>query len=503
MYSAVKGMRANSSSSIHAAPPIAIGRYRLLTRIASGGMGAVFLAETDWVPGSPPQRVALKVLHSHHGDDEEITSRFVDEGRVAGRIVHANVVQVLDAGRTDEYAYMALEYVHGDTLSALLRACSARGAPFPLGIVSAIAIDFLEGLHAAHGATDDAGTSIGLVHRDVSPQNILVGVNGRAYVTDFGVAKVKDRIRATRSGSMIGKTGYMAPEQVAGGVVSAKTDLYAAGIVLWECLAGAKLFDGLEAQIQAAVTRKPPPAVRSRRPEVPEAIDQLVADLLQHAPDRRPESAHAVAARVGAAIPRASQEEVAAWVTEIVRGKLEERERRVQASLHAGLGGEGPAEPSSETSDLARLPSDGVETKADEAVAAPLRPGKRRTWVAAAAAATLVVGLVGSIVGFAHGPDYRAAANLRLDKIAHRDTGTAELPPIPALPAPPPAASSSAPVASSAAAKPAKPVVANAAPRERAPAKPVKPAGAACSPPYVVENGIKRYKAECFGGGKQ
>ncbi|RYZ64806.1 MAG: serine/threonine protein kinase, partial [Proteobacteria bacterium] len=317
MYPAWSGMQANSSSSIQAAPPAAIGRYRLLTRIASGGMGAVYLAETDWVPGSPPKRVALKVLHAHHGDDEEITSRFVDEGRVAGRIVHPNVVQVLDAGRTDEYVYMALEYVHGDTLAGLLRACAARGTPFPLGIVVAIATEFLEGLHAAHGATDESGTSIGLVHRDVSPQNILIGVDGRAYVTDFGVAKVKDRIRATRSGSMIGKTGYMAPEQVAGGVVSAKTDLYAAGIVLWECLAGAKLFDGLEAQIQAAVTRNPPPSVRTRRPEVPEALDALVAELLQHAPDRRPPSAHVVSERVAATGPRASREELAAWVSEL------------------------------------------------------------------------------------------------------------------------------------------------------------------------------------------
>ncbi len=498
MYSAQKAMR-QSSSSIHAAPPSVIGRYRILTRIASGGMGAVFLAETDRVPGSPPQRVALKVLHSHLGDDEEITTRFVDEGRVAGRIVHPNVVQVLDAGRTEQHAFMALQYVHGDTLSGLLRACTARGTAFPLPIAAAIAIDFLEGLHAAHQSVDDAGNTIGLVHRDVSPQNILVGVDGRTFVTDFGVAKVRDRIRATRSGSMIGKTGYMAPEQVAGGIVSAKTDLYAAGIVLWECLAGAKLFDGLEAQIQAAVTRKPPPAVRTRRPEVPELVDELVRELLQHAPDRRPENAHVVAERVAKALPRASREEVAAWVSELVGPKLEERERRVQASLHAAH--EGSFDEASEPSalDAARaMQADYVETKADEAVAAPVRSAKRRTWMAAAAAAIVVVGTVFSIAGLAHGPRDMAGASPSRGKsaVAAGTASPVDLPPVPSEPVVSAVASSAPSVV------PKQPALVAKTTGRRI-ERSEKPASAgACSPPYVVENGIKRYKAQCFGGGQ-
>ncbi len=495
MYSAETAM---VSSSVHTAPPTVIGRYRILTRIASGGMGAVYLAEVDEAPDVPPQRVALKVLHAHHGDDDEIMSRFVDEGRVAGRILHPNVVQVLDAGRVDEYAYMALEYVHGDTLSGLLRACAARGIEFPLRIAAAIAIDFLEGLHAAHQSVDEAGASLGLVHRDVSPQNILVGVNGRAYVTDFGVAKVKDRIRATRSGSMIGKTGYMAPEQIAGGVVSAKTDLYAAGIVLWECLAGAKLFDGLEAQIQAAVTRKPPPAVRTRRTDVPEGIDELVRDLLQHAPDRRPQSAHLVAERIAAALPRASTEEVAAWVSALVAPKLEERERRVAASLHAaheGLYNEQTREPSAAAA-LARTHHS--ETSGGDAVAATVLSSNRRTGAAAAIAGGLVVATVFSIVGLSQTSTHTAVLSLMRSKSLARAAVTEpiDLGPVPVESLPPVASAT-------ARTTPAKPTQHLGALPATAGTKTSKSAsGGACSPPYVVQNGIKRYKAECFGGGK-
>lgn len=306
--------------------PTRIGSYRIHARIASGGMGTVYLATTIR-PDGTELRVALKVLHGHLAQEDDVARRFVDEGRVGARIAHPNVVAVHDAGQVESTSFLALEYIHGATLSALLRGTLAAGRLIPIPIATSIFLDLLAGLHAAHEVSDEKGQSLGIVHRDVSPQNILVDLEGRAFISDFGVARVKDAMRTTRSGTMIGKPGYMAPEQLTGMTVDARTDLYASGILFWECLTGQRLFSGVEDQIRGVVSQRVQPSVRSHRIEVPEELDALVAEILEHEPSKRPQSAFDISARMRTVVARASRSEVGAWVESLEGESLAARLR--------------------------------------------------------------------------------------------------------------------------------------------------------------------------------
>ena len=228
------------------AEPVQLGRYTLLGRLAGGGMGTVHLARAHGERGfSRP--VAVKLLHAHLAEDPDIVTRFLEEARVAALVKHPHVVSVLDVGENAGTPFLVLDYVHGESFEGLLRAARKAAEPVPFDVVAGIAIDLLEGLAAAHVAKDALGAPLDVVHRDVSPHNVLVSEDGIAYVTDFGIAKVRDRLRLTGTNDMLGKAGYMAPEQLgAPGGITPQTDLYGAGIVLWEALAGRKLFDGLE-----------------------------------------------------------------------------------------------------------------------------------------------------------------------------------------------------------------------------------------------------------------
>ena len=219
-----------------------IGRYRILAPIAAGGMGTVYVAKVSGAGGFE-RRVALKVLHSHLAFDESFVSMFLDEARLAARIHHPNVVATIDVIEEPELA-IVMELVNGAHLGALSRRAKQSGKIIPPSVVLRVIIDALAGLGAAHELTDENGQSLGLVHRDVSPQNILVGADGIARLTDFGVARAEARLTATRDGSVKGKLGYMAPEQVAGEDVDLRADLFAMGVVLWEAIAGRRLFAG-------------------------------------------------------------------------------------------------------------------------------------------------------------------------------------------------------------------------------------------------------------------
>ncbi len=309
--------------------PSRIGAFRILTRIASGGMGTVYLAETTREDGSSLQ-VALKVLHGHLAQEDDVARRFVDEGRVGARIAHPNVVAVHDAGQIDGVSYLALEYIHGATLSALVRASLALRKPVPVAIATSIFLDVLAGLHAAHEVADAKGQSLGIVHRDVSPQNILVDLDGRAFVSDFGVARVKDAMSTTRTGTLIGKPGYMAPEQLTGMAIDARTDLYASGILFWECLTGRRLFNGVEDQIRGVVAQRVQPRIRSVRSDISEEIDALVADILEHEQSKRPQTAFDVSVRLLKSTSRASRSEVGAWVDVLAGHELAILKRRAR-----------------------------------------------------------------------------------------------------------------------------------------------------------------------------
>jgi serine/threonine-protein kinase len=264
-----------------------LGRYELLTEIASGGMASVFLGRARGVAGFE-RVVAVKVCHPHLRVDEEFAEMFLDEARLAAKIHHPNVVSTLDVGDDDGRLYLVMEYIEGDRLSGLIKAAGKHARRIPPAVVGRVFVDLLSGLHAAHGVSDADGAELSLVHRDVSPQNILVGVDGVARITDFGIAKTEARSAVTSLRQIKGKLAYMAPEQLEGAPVTRRTDLYAAGVVLWEALTGRRLFRGdTDADTVKAVLKgdvRPPSEIVA---DLDPGFDAIVKKAVSSDPEQR------------------------------------------------------------------------------------------------------------------------------------------------------------------------------------------------------------------------
>ncbi|HEY6458566.1 MAG TPA: serine/threonine-protein kinase, partial [Polyangiaceae bacterium] len=220
-----------------------IGRYALYGAIASGGMATVHFGRLLGAGGFS-RTVAVKRLHEHFARDPQFVMMFMDEARLASRIRHPNVVPTLDVVSAGDELFLVMEYVEGESLARLLKAATRRGERIPLAIACSIAAGLLHGLHAAHEARDERGAPLGIVHRDISPQNVLVGSDGVARILDFGVAKAAGSQQTTREGQLKGKLTYMAPELFGGARPQRAIDIYAAAVVLWEAIVGRHLFAG-------------------------------------------------------------------------------------------------------------------------------------------------------------------------------------------------------------------------------------------------------------------
>lgn len=229
-------------SSIHPAP-LMLGPYELLQRIATGGMAEVYLARRAG-PRGFQKVVAVKRILPQLSQDNEFVAMFVDEARVCARLVHPNIVQVFDFGEHDGELYMAMEYVDGTTAARLVRAAAARKEEVPLECALYIVLGILRGLEYAHNARDGAHRPLSLVHRDVSPGNVLIDRSGAVKLTDFGIARAAEIERRTDAGQLKGKLGYMSPEQVVGRELDARSDLFTVGIVLAELVMLRPLFSG-------------------------------------------------------------------------------------------------------------------------------------------------------------------------------------------------------------------------------------------------------------------
>ena len=304
------------------AAPRIVDRYAIYDRLGVGGMGAVHFGRLV-APAGFSRTVAIKQLNPDQTSDPHAAARLREEARVAARIRHPNVVPTLDVVAEDGELLVVMEYVRGESLARLLRAESARGRRVPLPVAGAIVIGALHGLHAAHQATNDRGVPLGIVHRDVSPQNILVGVDGLARVIDFGVAKAGGRLQTTREGSIKGKMAYMAPELLRASEPTQSVDVYAMGVVLWEALAGRRLFQGdnegaLFGQVLAGA--KEPPSRYA--PDLPAALDALVMSALALDPGDRFASAKDMAELLLRVVPPAYPTDVGAWVEEVAREAL-------------------------------------------------------------------------------------------------------------------------------------------------------------------------------------
>jgi serine/threonine-protein kinase len=267
--------------------------------------------------------VAVKRLHPHLIEDAEFSKAMLDEARLASRIHHPNVVSTIDVVATGSELLVVMEYVRGESLARLLRALTAAGQSVPLPIASAIAAGALQGLQAAHEATSDQGTPLGIVHRDVSPQNILVGIDGAARIIDFGVAKGAGRLQTTRDGVVKGKLSYMSPEQLGGHIVSLRADVYAMAVVLWEMLTGRRLFHG---ELQASVIGQVLAGAKIRpsryAPNLPEGLDSLVMKGLHVDPEARFASAREMLEALVRLVPPALPAEVGPWMQEVAKESL-------------------------------------------------------------------------------------------------------------------------------------------------------------------------------------
>jgi serine/threonine-protein kinase len=306
------------------APVQVIGQYAIYDKIASGGMAGVHFGRQMGAVGFA-RTVAVKRLHPHLAEEPEFAGAMIDEARLAARIHHPNVVTTLDVVATAGEVLVVMEYVRGESLSGLLRRTAGRQVPLP--IASAIVVGALYGLHAAHEATNDRGAPLEIVHRDVSPQNILVGVDGLARIIDFGVAKAAGRLQeTTREGIIKGKIAYMAPEQLAADEVTRAVDVYAMGVVLWELLAGRRLFDtGAQVQLVHQVLKGPVDGPGRHAPNVTPELDALVMRALARQSTARFSTAKEMADAIRRIVPPAFPDDVGRWVEEVAGEGLARR----------------------------------------------------------------------------------------------------------------------------------------------------------------------------------
>ncbi len=307
-----------------------VGRYALHGEIAAGGMATVHLGRLLG-EGGVHRLVAIKRLHAQFAKDPEFVTMFLDEGRLTSRIHHPNVVSVLDFVVLDGELFLVMEYVQGEALSGLIKLSRKHQQPIPLPVTASVAIGLLQGLHAAHVATNERGEPLDIVHRDVSPHNVLVSVDGVARVVDFGVAKAAGRLQTTREGHIKGKIAYMAPEQLRSEAVDHRADTYGASVVLWELLVGRRLFDGENegALLTQIVLGKVEPPSRFA-PGLPSAWDEIVMRGLAPKPADRYASAEEMAEAIESIGTVASGRAVGQWVQRLASDTIARRAAAVR-----------------------------------------------------------------------------------------------------------------------------------------------------------------------------
>jgi len=287
----------------NAVPPT-IGRYQVIAPLATGGMGELFVARRAGAGGFA-RLVVLKRLRVELGATAGYRAMFFDEARLAARLTHPNVCEVTDLEDVGDEHYLVMPYLEGVALTAVVGA-GAGATPADAAearIVAGLLVQACDGLDHAHELTDDAGAPLGVVHRDVSPGNVFVTADGVVKLLDFGVAKANDASTTTDQGVVKGKLAYMAPEQLAGGAIDRRADLFALGVVAWEALAGRSLFArGSASLTAAAVLDEPIPRVEAIAPAVPAALADVLARALDRAPVRRPATAAALREAIEAAL---------------------------------------------------------------------------------------------------------------------------------------------------------------------------------------------------------
>jgi serine/threonine protein kinase len=292
-------------------------------------MATVHLARQRGAVGFA-RTVAVKRLRPQFAEDPDFVAMFLDEARLAARIHHPNVVTTLDVVATGGEVFLVMEYVQGESLARLIRTTKERDDTVDPRFVATILASVLHGLHAAHEAVSEEGMPLNIVHRDVSPQNILVGVDGVARVLDFGVATAAIRTQTTRDGQLKGKLSYMAPEQILGESLTRQADIYAVAVVLWEALTMRRLFQqDNEGAVMTSVLKGVEDPPSKYVDKLAPAFDPVVARGLQRTPAKRYATARDMALELERCVGIASPSEVGAWVLSLAGPALAERQQLV------------------------------------------------------------------------------------------------------------------------------------------------------------------------------
>jgi eukaryotic-like serine/threonine-protein kinase len=262
------------------------GKYRIIGQIGKGGMADVFLGASAG-PLGVSKPVVIKMLQSTARGDPALSRMFLDEARLAARLSHPNVIHTYDIGEDSGALFLAMEYLEGKTLGNLCGAFTKNSSLVDVAMACHLVVEVLEGLEYAHELCDFDGRALGIVHRDVSPQNVFVTFDGHVKLLDFGIAKTASSESQTERGILKGKVRYMAPEQASGSEVDRRADLFATGVLLWELLTGERLHRGETTEVLVRIVTEASPRVSSRRPDIDPELDEIVAVALARDPDAR------------------------------------------------------------------------------------------------------------------------------------------------------------------------------------------------------------------------
>ncbi len=346
-----------------------LGRYEICAKLASGGMATVYLARATG-PAGFDKLVALKVVHPRLATQSEFIEMFLDEARIASRITHANVGSVFDVGEEAGTFYLAMDYLHGESLASVLGRVAtqpqARATHLYPILVTTILAAACEGLHVAHELRGDDGTPLNVVHRDVSPHNIFVTYDGGVRVVDFGIARAAGRLHKTLSGTIKGKVAYMPPEQLRGDDLDRRADLWAIGVTLWELLACRRLFrrESQGKTIDAVLTGFIP-AVSTFAPNLPPGLDDVVASALSRDPAERPKSARELGRALRRVVASTGEvmgmAELAEWMESLFAEHREAKQRMIDAARSGTR-----IERVPDTERFARVEADMVPTAVEE-----------------------------------------------------------------------------------------------------------------------------------------
>jgi serine/threonine-protein kinase len=445
--------------------PVIVGSYELHAAIASGGTATVHLGRRRGAAGFK-RVVAIKRMHPHLAEDVDFIEMFLDEARLASGVRHANVVPIVDVVTDEGELMLVMEYVAGVSVVALVRDLASRGERIPIPIAMRIAYDSLQGLHAAHTAIDDDGNELRIVHRDVTPHNLIVGKDGVTRVVDFGIAKGAGRMHATRTGLVKGKLGYLPPEQLAGDKnVDQRADVYGLGVTLWEMLGGRRPQDApSEEELMFMAVSEDIQPVSEVVEGIPPFLDEVVLRATRRKRIERFQTARDMAqALMADALPLATVDAVSAWLASVAERKLRTNEERATAVRTAAVVND------EQTTKKVAVPAARDRTKSALTHSTARRVASRRSPLRTVASVLFVGGLVAAsfFLGRTDVPidDANAAEapagpgdGARLPRaeppagIVDPPTGDAPMPRAPADPSASPAPSSAAPSTGAAAA---------------------------------------------------